>query len=431
MKDAHLTPDELIRFLEDGGEEIQNRIFLHHLALCPECYAVGGYILDAYLAGDVGLDLCSIDIDLARTRREAPVLWEELAPLPFDAQRALVLGEQRFQTWGLTEFLCKKSEEEAARDPKAAVGLADLAVHISMALKDWCPTEESWLGELRGYAFAHLANARRAQGDLRGAEAASQAADEWGGGGGGPPPHAGDVLNYEARFLALKASLMRALRQFKDALRLLNEALDAKPTPALRVRIVLNQAKTYEELGDIDEAIRLLGEARAMPIDAADSRVRLCLAQNFLDYFTKKDRFLEAECALPEARAVVAELGSAIDRMHLRWTEARIAEGLGRTDEAIRLYEQVKDECAGQGLGYDAALVSLELGLLYAAVGRTAEMKSLAVEALAFFEAQNVHREALGAIALFRRAVDAEQVTSELLGQIIACLRRARSGEDF
>ena len=51
MRDAHLTADEIGHFL-DKGDQLINRLFLHHLAVCPGCYAVAGHVLDLYQAGE-------------------------------------------------------------------------------------------------------------------------------------------------------------------------------------------------------------------------------------------------------------------------------------------------------------------------------------------------------------------------------------------
>jgi hypothetical protein len=88
----------------------------------------------------------------------------------------------------------------------------------------------------------------------------------------------------------------------------------------------------------------------------------------------------------------------------------------------------VRGELVDRHLGFDAALISLELALSMARAGFTAEMKTLAAEALPIFEAQKVDRETLAALTLFREAVDLEQVTPELIGQMLACFRRLRSG---
>ena len=80
----------------------------------------------------------------------------------------------------------------------------------------------------------------------------------------------------------------------------------------------------------------------------------------------------------------------------------------------------------GERVGFDAALVSLDLAALYARQGRTDEVKRLATEMVPIFESRDVHQEALAALLLFREAAEAEQVTLGLVDRIVTFLQRAR-----
>jgi tetratricopeptide (TPR) repeat protein len=283
MKDEHLK-DEEIEDLLRGNEEVRNRLILHHLAVCPECYGVAGYILDLYLDGTVDIELGSVDVSLGRSRREAPALWEELRHHTFKRQKALVKKSPRFVSWGLAELLCGLAEAETPRDPERARELGELAVEIASRIDEWEVAEPDWQHEIHAYALAHRANAQRVLGDLPGAAATFAAADAlW---QPAANENVGNVLGYEARYLALKASLRRAERKLPEALKLLSQALAASPPPDLRARILINQAKVYEEQGRIEEAIEVLQKARE-EADEGDARLRLCLAQNHLDYLPK------------------------------------------------------------------------------------------------------------------------------------------------
>jgi hypothetical protein len=79
-----------------------------------------------------------------------------------------------------------------------------------------------------------------------------------------------------------------------------------------------------------------------------------------------------------------------------------------------------------QGNAYDTALVTLELAEVYAALGRTAEVKALARESAPVFQDQGVHREARHALELFHRAAEEERAGAELLRSILAYLNRSR-----
>ena len=90
MRDGHVTKRELERYLEQGAEEEHKRLLLHLLAVCPGCYAVGGYVLDLYRAGAIDLGFSTIDLALAKSRAEAPALWKKLSRHPPERRRALI-----------------------------------------------------------------------------------------------------------------------------------------------------------------------------------------------------------------------------------------------------------------------------------------------------------------------------------------------------
>lgn len=91
-------------------------------------------------------------------------------------------------------------------------------------------------------------------------------------------------------------------------------------------------------------------------------------------------------------------------------------------EEGFRL---VRDGFLQEGNAYDAALVALELATMYAEQGRTGEVKALAEEMVPAFEAQDVHRETLAALILFRDAARTEKVTLAFLGELATYLEHA------
>jgi tetratricopeptide (TPR) repeat protein len=422
MKDIHLTKEDFERLLS-GEDEPRNRLVLHHLATCVSCYAAAGYILDLYNKGEIDDRLCTVDIALGKSRRDAPALFEDLRWFPLPQQRAMIRDQEYLHSWGLAELLCAESEKEAARDADRAWELADLAVQVSSLIDEWDPAEPLWRDELRAYALAHLGNACRVAGDLRAAEEAFVSAEAlW------QPAYEnmGDVLDYEAKYLALFASLRRAQRKLPEALDLLGRARAANPTPALLARILVNQAKTLEELGDIGAAIQVLEEARLQAGESVDPRLRLCLVQNHLDYLGRSGRLVEAEALVADVEALGREIGSEIDLLRLRWTQARITKGLGRMDEALRLFEEARAGFARHDLPYDVALISLELSLAYQSAGHPEDVLRVIQDTLPILQVVSVEREGLMAVRLLSEAVADRRFTAELLGNVLHYLERSR-----
>jgi hypothetical protein len=100
---------------------------------------------------------------------------------------------------------------------------------------------------------------------------------------------------------------------------------------------------------------------------------------------------------------------------------ARTAGGGG---SAFRAGER---EFTTREIAYDAALVSLELAVLWLEKGRTREVKELAEEMVWIFESQKVHKEALAALTLFREAAGREAATVALARRVLGYLEKAQS----
>jgi hypothetical protein len=141
-------------------------------------------------------------------------------------------------------------------------------------------------------------------------------------------------------------------------------------------------------------------------------------------YLSKAERHVEAQAALPDVEPLVAELGGESDWLRFRWTRSRIARGLGRTSEAIAELEEVRQGFATLKLLYDAALSSLELAHMYAHLGRVEEAVSVVRDTLTILAALKVEREQLMAVRVVTQAVEENQVTAELISQVLDYLRR-------
>lgn len=76
---------------------------------------------------------------------------------------------------------------------------------------------------------------------------------------------------------------------------------------------------------------------------------------------------------------------------------------------------------------FDAALVYLHLAQAYLAAGRTDETKTIASEIMPLFEVNEVHREALAALVLFREAAEQEALTVAFLRELGAFLEVSRT----
>jgi tetratricopeptide (TPR) repeat protein len=416
----HLSLETMAKLLAGdlSHEELVTEVVPHLLERCPDCR--GAYEEIRRLQDEIG----HWDERVAVFEGpESHELFAVLEELPFDDQLALVLADESFQTWGLCQLLLKQSLSAGFQNVSKAVNFAELAVRISKHLED--TYDPHWVLDLRARAHAHLGNARRILGELRSAEMSFREAEHL-----LDKSMTGNEI-VRAEVLHLKASLKSAQRRFPEAVVLIDQALaiyreqgDSHDAGFS----LLKKAKILEDGEDLQGAIHLLGELLEELDAEQEPQLSAYARQNLVLCLTEAGRYDEAELLLPAVREQLTVQGQALNLVRLRWTEGRIASGLGRTAEAETDFREVQQEFLARTMGYDAALASLDLATLYAREHRTSELKRLAVEMAPIFESRDVRRESLAALVMFRNACEEERMTAELATQLALELRhRQRS----
>lgn len=359
---------------------------------------------------------------LPEDRATAVELWERLRKCAHGARLAIVAEFPEFQIWSLSELLCHESALAASDNVGSALELAQLALEVAERI----PGGNARKSRSRGYAHGYVGNALRVQGDLQAARKSFAVSDqEWKAGEGCP----GDLLS-EARLLGLKSSLLRADHLLGDAMVLIDRALD-QGEPEIQGRLLMKKASLHDKQGDPERAIAVLKEAEPHINEDQEPWLWFCLRHNALWCLTTAGRYREAEQVLPEVKPLSAKFGKELDRIRLRWAEGRIAAGLGRTQQGIDLLSQVRAEFVSRSMWFDAALVTMELAVVFLRQGRTDMVKTLAIHLGPIFKSNGVHREALGALTLFRKAADQEKATLDLAERLVAFLRRAQHDPDL
>ncbi len=352
-------------------------------------------------------------------RQEAEELFRGLMAGTRKERSALVEAFPDYWNWALAARLCEESLKQTVNRPDEALELAELALSVAERI----PDAESWHSRLKGYCWAHVANARRVANDLAGAnEAFGRAWDLWRAGNGSDPG-----LLAEWRLLSLEASLRRAQHRFSAALKLLDRAREASQDyQAASARILLKKGNVLEQMGDSENALAALRQAAPFVEDSGNPRLILCLRFDTANNLYLLSRYAEAAELLPKVREWAVQQGNELDLTRVVWLESRVAAGAGRTEEAIAGLEQVRKEFTTRELAYDAALSSLDLAVLWLEAGRTAEVKELAVAMGWIFRAEGIHREALAALRLFSHAARQESATAGLARQVVTEIEKVR-----
>jgi tetratricopeptide (TPR) repeat protein len=415
MADEHLSLEMMAKWLSGSLEHdaVVEQIVPHLLDRCPLCRE--HYEQIQRLKKEGGHEDEEIGVF---EWQEAPDLLRRLEELPIPERHRRVQTDEGFHTWGLCQLLLQRSREAISEEPALALARAELAVDVSRHLG--AAYDPGWVLDLRARAYAHLGNARRVLGELWSSERVFRKAEsclersETGNGWA------------EAEVLDLKSSLRQDQRRFDDALALLDRALvlyrEADDVRGIG-KVLLQKGKLFREQGDLERAIDLLHENLG-EIDAADDpRLSAVARYNLLCCLELANRHEEAWKLIPEVRNLFRTAARPLDYVRLRWAEGCIALGLGRLDEAEAAYREARAAFLENGVDYSSALVSLDLALLLAKQGRTEELKGLAAELVASFEAREIHREAMAALILFQRACEEGKMTADVVARVAALLR--------
>jgi tetratricopeptide (TPR) repeat protein len=181
------------------------------------------------------------------------------------------------------------------------------------------------------------------------------------------------------------------------------------------------------EAGDLESEIALLRRALDLLDPQEEPRTFLAARHNLILALNESGRSREAFVLLFHTRPLYLKMGERMNLLRLRWVEGSVALGLGRIDQAAAAFREVRDSFVEMGIDYDAALVSLDLAAAYILQGHTGEVRHLAAEMLAVFQARNIHREALAALLVFRKAAELDQAGIGLVRRVSDFLKKVQN----
>jgi len=434
----HPDRGALERYLGGILPDSESRALQRHLALCPDCEERLVALLTAspsslaaasedyralirLLLDNQRAAVASLRERLAAERAAAPALWREVRSEPLERLGERIWKDPRFQTWGFFEFLVDRAYGMIQEDTRGAEALLRLAIDVAEHLGP----EENGPGAretAKTRAWAWLANILRVQGHFQQAEVAFQTAELY---------LAGSWLDPldEALLLELRGALRRGQRRFAEAVELLDAAIAIYREvnePHLHGRALAIQGLALQYMGDYAAAADRFRRSLFLADGVREPRLLVGSQYNLIHCLEESGQIAEAAELISEAKRMMEQVGKPSDLLRLRWAEGRIDASQGRPGAAEKTLREVRRAFLDAGLVFDAALVSLDLALVYLRQRRAEETKRLVAEMIPVFQSREVHREALAALIVFQRAADLEELTAGLVEEIADYLRQAR-----
>jgi tetratricopeptide (TPR) repeat protein len=341
-----------------------------------------------------------------------------LLALPREDRRSQASAARRFRSRPLCELLIVRSHELRYADAEQMEELANLALAVAGQLDAASVGGPAALQDLRARACAHLGNAFRVRGRFTAAGRALERAQAH-------RLQGSHDLSLEALVLELTASLLESRRDFRGALERLELACaiheQRADGPAL-AKALVQTGIVWGYANRPATGVRLLYQAIGWIDTKREPRLAF-IALHALAWNLAGAGYAQEALEVHLASLALADHArSPLMELKVVWLQGHLAAELGRDgvaesdlSRALHGYEELE-------MPYEAALVSLELALLYARSGRFAALDSLTREILPIFEALGIEPEA-HATVLLRRSARQRERSVELLSQVITAVK--------
>ncbi|HKI02017.1 MAG TPA: hypothetical protein VKK31_08560 [Thermoanaerobaculia bacterium] len=315
------------------------------------------------------------------------------------------MNEREADRLARIEMLLGESRGYRYDDPQEMVYLAELARAVVDRL-DAGLLGDTVVADLRARVWAELGNAYRLADALDLADAAM-----------GQAVRCFEEGSHDSGLLTLisdrLATLLCHRRRFSEAFKLLDRIHShhlSKGEDHLAGRALVTRGLYMANSGEPGQAILVTCEGLSRLDLARDPALTLSAVHNLLLCAAQLGRFALARRLLELVKPLYESDQNRLNLLRLRWVAGQVAAGLGEVMEAESAFQEVRSGFLAAGLVFPASMVSLDLALLWAEQGRTAEIRDLALELIASFRALGVGREATIALVLLRRACEEEEV---------------------
>lgn len=346
--------------------------------------------------------------------------YRELTRLSHDERLIRIRrANARFRGPALAEMLLEESKKHITGNARKALELAQTAEAVILH-----SPETPALGGLLARAAAYMGNAHRRLDNYSDASRSFAFARS-------VIKHQGvtDPLVY-AEVDSAEAVLHIDQRHFRQADELLSRAISLYALSGAKEEAahpLVTLGLLHYNQGDFRKAIETTQTAIEYIHPLRDRRLYVSARFNLALFLCEAEHYHEAGEALIQNGALFREFPDPYTQLRITWLEGKIAAGFGQVEHAEKAFQKTREGFIGQEYGYDAAMVSLDLALIYLKLGRTSDVRRLAEAMHEIFAANGVHREAIAALYLFEEAARKDLLTIETVEDIAEYLKQARN----
>lgn len=197
----------------------------------------------------------------------------------------------------------------------------------------------------------------------------------------------------------------------------------ALPDNARTATALLRIASLLRAAADLPEAIATAAEAVRLTEEGDDASVFLCARHNLAAYLIDAGLEDEARELLTEVLHLYPTTRDSPTLLRYRWLVARLAAGAGEVASAAATYADLRERFLAQGLGRDAALVTVDLADLSLQSRDTAGCRRALEWLRPILQDHPLARRAPEVHGLLSVVAEAKLVTPPVLRELTALVR--------
>ncbi len=345
-------------------------------------------------------------------------LLEELELLRPE-ERTEKVKEDHFAHPAFIRFLVQRSHSSRYRDSELMMHYALLARNAAEACAPG-RIGTRLLADLRAHGWRQWANSLRVAGKIQEAEEAFEIAQRYRKEGTGDP-----LLR--AWLLEQLASLRIFQRRFIDAIDLADQAgetyqqLDELQNLA---STLVQKAIAYLYAGEPESAVDVLNRSIPLIDQERDPYLLLAACHNLILCYVDLDQPEQALSLYFEGKELYKQFEDTFILLRTAWQEGRLLRDLGHLDGAEQALLSAREGFLQRDLGYEVAVISLDLAAIYIKLGQAERVRQTATEALPIFRALKVGRETLASLLQLQQVADQEQEALSLIQLLSSQLER-------